>query len=327
MALYTPVVQVRYAPQGFFESPKFSACTAAGIFDMRTIEDMYAAGVKAGDFVNVPRTIQVPDFSRVQVGSSTPVSFTAVATNDGKVPILRDISPFYWTRHQLAQTGEDLGRLAGLSVGNKLAKRMLNQMSRGLQAVLNVGAKPHLEDITGAGTKTLNASSIVDAKYRMGDAADTLDTMILSSKAWRSLSKDVLSTYKYAGVWSGQFFESGDLQGIIGIRKFVVTDALLPEGTGTTTTADDYYYSFLLAPGYVYFAYQREPLVDGWNNVTTQDSQLLERVDMDYVIAPKAFAFNVANPTDANFIDPSNWTAAYEDHRNMQVCAVKSNEV
>lgn len=324
MSLYTPVVQTRYLPQGLFEEPKFAALMSSGALDVATIEEVFA-GKRAGDFVNIPRIVQAADFSRVAIGSTSSLSFTAVSTNDGKVPVLRDVSPNKWFMHQLAQTGEDLGMQVGKTIGNKLAKRYLNQIDRSLQGVINVSGV-HLNDITASSPVTLHALAVIDARAKLGDQADSCKTMMLHSKAWKSLLKDIISTYKYAGVWSGAIFSSGELEGILGIRNFIVTDAIASEAAQTSTTTQSHYYSWIFGEGALYFAYQQTPYIENWRDVTNIDTIHYERVDLDYVAAPRGFTMATANPTDANLSTPGTWTAAYEDHRNFRVVAVKSTE-
>jgi len=326
MANYVPVIQSRYLPQGLFSEPKFAALMASGAIDVNTVEEVFA-GKRAGEFVNIPRYVQAAAFVRSPIATSSAASFTAVSSNDGKVPVLRDISANKWYKGDAVRSGEDFGKNLGMTIGNKLAKRFVSVMDTQLQATINAsGYTSHLHDITGESTKTLNVSDIITAKSKMGDQGDQLKTLLLHSKAWKSLLKDLVTTYKYAGVWSGDLLERGDLEGILGLRNIIVSDDLTLEGGSTTTISDDYYYSWLLADGAVYMAYQRSPEVEVWEDVTNADTIHYEKVALDYVVSPRGFSFATANPTDAQLITPGNWTYAGEDHRNVRFAAVKSLE-
>ena len=326
MANYVPVVQTNYLPQGLFSQAKFAQLMASGVLDVNTIEDVFA-GKRAGEFVHVPRYIQAATFARVPIASVSAANFTAVATNDGKVPVLRDISPNKWYKHDQVRAGEDFGKNLGMTIGNKLAKRLIGVADIQLQACLNAsGYTSHIKDITAASTKTLNVVAVQAARAKMGDQADQMTTLLLHSKAWNSLLQDLIVTYKYAGVWSGALLERGDLEGILGIRNIIVSDDLTLEGGSTTTIADDYYYSYLLGEGSLYMAYQRSPEVEVWEDVTNADTIHYEKVAVDYVVSPRGFSFATANPTDAQLITSGNWTYAAEDHRNVKFAAVKSLE-
>ena len=316
MAIYTPVIQTRYLPQGLFSQAKFAALMASGALDVATA----SITAQGGEFVNVPRYIQSVAFGRVLIGSVSAASFTAFATNDGKVPVLRDYSGNQWYKHQLALAGEDFGQKVAMTIGNQLAKRAIKVLDYSIQGCVNVGADPHKYAVGS----TLTVLGIQEGRAKMGDQADQLHTMLIHSKPWNSLLKDLISTYKYAGVWSGEILNNGMIETILGVRNIIVTDDLTPEAGATSSAGDDIYYTHLLADNSIYFAYQQNPYVDVWEDVTNADTIHYEKVAMDYVAAPRGFSMSTANPTDANLIDDSLWTAAYEDHRNFGIVSVTS---
>jgi hypothetical protein len=326
MANYVPVVQTNYLAQGLFSQQKFAQLMASGVLDVSTIEEVFA-GKRAGEFVNIPRYAQAAAFARVPIASVSAASFTTVSTNDGKVPVLRDISANRWYKHDQVRAGEDFGKNLGMTIGNKLAKRFISVADMSMQAVLNAsGYTSHINDITAATTKTCNVADLQTARAKMGDQADQMTTLLIHSKAWKSLLNDLIVNYKYAGVWSGALLERGDLEAIIGLRNIIVSDDLTLEGGSTTTISDDYYYSYLLGEGALYMAYQRTPEVEVWEDVTNADTIHYEKVACDYVVAPRGFSMATANPTDAQLITPGTWTYAAEDHRNIRIAALKSLE-
>lgn len=289
---------------------------ASGALDVSTA-NLTAQG---GEFVNIPKYVQAAAFARVAIGSVSAASFTAFATNDGKVPVLRDYSGNQWYKHDLAKSGEDFGQKVAITIGNQLAKRSIKVMDYSLQACENVGTTPHLY---ASGT-TLTVLAIQEGRAKMGDQADQLHTMLIHSKPWNSLLKDLISTYKYAGVWSGEIINNGMIETILGVRNVIISDDLTPEAGATSSAGDDIYYTHLLGDGALYFNYQQEPYVDVWEDVTNADTIVYNKVSLDYVAAPRSFYMNTANPTDANLLTSGLWTAAYEDHRNMNFVGVTS---
>lgn len=320
MAIYTPVVQTRYLPQGLFSQRKFAAMLASGALDMDTAS-ITATG---GEFVNVPRYVQAAAFGRVPIATVDAASFTAFSTNDGKVPVLRDSSNNKWYKHQLALAAEDFGQKVASSVGNQLAKRVIKVVDYSLQGAVNAGTSPHLRDITAETTKTCNVLDIQETRALIGDQADQLTTMLIHSKPWNSLLKDMISTYRYAGLWSGEMLENGQIETILGVRNVIVSDDLTADSGATSSAGDDSYYTYLMTPGSLYFAYQQDPYVDVWEDPTNSDTIHYEKIALDFVAAPRGFSFGTANPTDANLTTSGLWTPAYEDHRNFGVCALKS---
>ena len=321
MAIYTPVIQTKYLPQGLFAQQKFAALMASGAVDVTTL-DITKQG---GEFVNIPKYVQAASFTRVPIATVSSAGFTAFATNDGKVPVLRDSSNNKWYKHQLALAAEDFGQKQAISIGNKLACRAINVMDYSMQGLINTATGlNHLYDTSALATKTLTVLAVQEARAKMGDQADQLHTILIHSKPWNSLIKDLISTYKYAGLWSGEMINNGQIETLLGCRNIVVTDCLTPEAGATSSAGDDLYYTWLLTDGALYMAYQQEPYVDGWEDPTNSDTIHYEKVTLDYVAAPRAGYFNQANPTDANLLTSGLWATAYEDHRNLGIVAVKS---
>ena len=316
MAIYSPVVQTRYLPQGLFSQKKFAALMASGALDVSTA----SLTAQGGEFVNVPKYVQAAAFGRVGIGATTSASFTAFATNDGKVPVLRDYSGNKWFKHQLALAGEDFGQKIAMSIGNQLAKRSIKVLDMSMQGAINAGTTPHKY---AAGT-TLTVLAVQEGRAKMGDQADQLSTMLIHSKPWNSLLKDLITNYKYAGVWSGELINNGAIETILGVRNVIISDDLTPEAGATSSAGDDIYYTWLLTEGSLYYNFQQNPYVDVWEDVTNADTIHYEKVAMDFVAAPRAMSFSTANPTDANLLTSGLWTAAYEDHRNLGIIGITS---
>jgi hypothetical protein len=321
VAIYTPVVQTKYLPQGLFAQAKFAALMASGAVDVATLD----ITKKGGEFVNIPKYVQAASFTRVPIATVSAAGFTAFSTNDGKVPVLRDSSNNKWYKHQLALAAEDFGQKVAMTIGNKLACRAINVMDYSMQGLINTATgSAHLHDITSEVVKTMNVLDTQQARSLMGDQADQLHTMLIHSKPWNSLLKDLITTYKYAGVWSGEILQNGMLETILGVRNIIVTDCLTPEAGATSSAGDDSYYTWLLTDGALYMAYQQEPYVDMWEDPTNSDTIHYEKIALDYVAAPRAGYFATANPTDANLLTSGLWSTSYEDHRNLGIVAIKS---
>ena len=289
---------------------------ASGALDVSTC----GLTAQGGEFVNVPKYVQAAAFARVAIGTVSAGSFTAFATNDGKVPVLRDYSGNKWYKHELARAGEDFGQKVAMSVGNQLAKRSIKVFDMSMQGAINAGTAPH-KYVSGS---TLSVLAVQEGRIKMGDNADQLTTMLIHSKPWNSLLKDMISTYKEIGALAGEILNNGAIETILGVRNVIVTDDLTPEAGATSSAGDDIYYTWLLTEGSLYYNFQQNPYVDIWEDVTNSDSVHYEKVSLDFVAAPRAMSFSTANPTDANLLNSGLWSAAYEDHRNLGVVGITS---
>jgi hypothetical protein len=315
MAVYVPTVHTEVLLQGLFESKTWAALLASGVLDLDTLAD----DARAGDAVDVPRLDHAADFARVDLASSTPLTPTHLSTTDDKAVVLRDTSVNEFYEHDLVRSGEPLDARLSRSVGEKLAKRLTQQLFRVLLGALDAADSPstdcHVKDATGS---AITVTAIRQAKQMLGDEADALTTLVLDSLVWGDLLHDLTENYKI-DVVGGQVIHNGRLQGILGLQNILVTDLCPITPYGASSAGDDQHHSFLLGPNAVYFAYQRAPRTETQKNVLSPSTLFYVKSSMDYVLHLKGVKWTGdANPADADLADDENWGVAYGDHRDVK---------
>ena len=315
MAVYVPTVHTEVLLQGLFETKTWAALVASGVLDLDTLADH----VRAGDALDVPRLDHAADFERVNIGSTTPLSPTHISTTDDQAVVLRDTAVNEFYAHDLVRSGEPLDVRLSRSVGEKLAKRLTQQLFRVLPGALDAVDSPstdcHVKDATGS---AITVGAIRQAKQLLGDEADALTTLVLDSLVWGDLLRDLTENYKI-DVVGGQVINNGKLQGLLGLQNIVVTDLIPVTAYGASSAGDDQHHTFLLGPNAVYFAYQRVPQAETQKNVLNPSTVFYVKTSMDYVLHLKGVKWTGStNPTDAALATASNWDVAYGDHRDVK---------
>lgn len=319
MAIYVPTVQSEYILAGLFEEQTFAKIMAARILDVNTINAVFGVNRRAGDTVSVPRLAPMADFARIDVATTTALSPTAVAALEDKAVILRDVAINSIKKHDNIRSGEDLARKIGLSLGYKLAKRLIGQMANVLTGAVDACDDPstncHTQDETGY---ALKVDSIRKAKRLMGDEGERLTTLFTHSACWYDLLYDMIANYKI-DVVGGQVINNGKLQSILGLQNVIVSDLIADSGYGDTTTGDDAYNTFLLGEGCMYFAYQHEPEIEQDIDILKPSTLSYIKVSMDYLMHLVGLAWGGStNPADSDLATPSNYGEAYSDHREVR---------
>lgn len=315
---YIPTVQAGYVLEGLFSNAKFAQLMASGIFSMDTVENLVSDG---GDFINVPSLVQMDDFARTDITSTSAVVGTRIASYAGKLPVLRDYSHKSLTEHDMIRTGENFFPMLARDAGNKVAKRVIKQLDGNLKACLTVAGVNHVKDTTAACT----VANLIAAKSKLGDQADTLSTMLVHSKVWVDLLRDFVATYSANAVVSGDVIKNGSLATVLGIGKIVISDDLTADAGATSSSGDDIYWTYFLAPGAIQFGYQAEPRVKIFEDSRVPSTLITFAYKMDYCVGVKGYSFGgSANPTDADYALYTNYSVATEDVRNIGAVALKS---
>ena len=322
MAIYVPTIQTPYMLRAMFENKTWAAMVASGFIDFGVLDNY----VRTGEYVNIPKFNLMGDFVHGDITSGSALTFDRLSTTNDKAVILHDVSPNSYSAHDVMQSGENFGALLGTSVGEKVAKRMVGQVLRLLNGAIDGIDTPssncHTQDV---GTGGLTIQNIRTAKYLMGDAADSLNTLIVHSKVWKDVLYDAIANYKI-DVVGGQVINNGKLNGLLGIENIIVTDLCPTSGVGTGTTTDDDYSSFLVGAGAVAAAFQRQPTQEVFEDITPVSTLVKVKVGMDYCLHLRGMAWgSTANPTDSNYGNASNWNEAYEDHREVKAVKLISN--
>jgi hypothetical protein len=318
---YVPVQQTAYFLEGLFSEPKLAQMVAAGIFDVGEL----AAEVKKGDFVNIPKLVQFPDFGRVDITSTTAVTANAnrISSNAGKVPVLRDYGMAQLTTHDALRIGQDIDPMLFKSAGNKMAKRLIKQMHNSLTGGVGCTGINHTKAL-GANPITVNA--VRQSKKLLSDQYSELDTCLIHPDVWFDLVYDLQTNYKYMGVVSGQIIMDGGLEMLMGVKKFIVTADLAPtDGVTTASAGDDVYTTWFMGAQAVYLGFQRNVLFEEFDDIRVPSTLRYLKASMDYVVSAKGVAFSgSANPLDTDISNTGNWAKATEDVRNIKIVKLSS---
>jgi hypothetical protein len=312
--MYVPTIQTAIMLAAMLESKTWAAMLAAGIFDTSAL----AATSLGGEYVNVPKLNHMDDFAAQALQSVSAGTFTASSSTDDKAVVLHAYTSAKWYKSQLRQSNVDnLSALLSRTAGEKFAKRMAQMSVKLLDGAIDGVDTPSSNCHTKSTTAAISVSAIRQAKQLMGDEADKLTTLIMHSKVWGDLLRDMTENYKI-DVVSGAVINNGKLQGVLGLQNIIVTD-LAPSAAGATSSAgDDLYSSFIVGPKALGLAFQQAPNEENDQDITNKDSIIYKKIDMAYVVHLLGMAWgSTANPTDAAFTTASNWNEAYQDHREV----------
>jgi len=316
MSLYVPVFQTSYFLTKLMDSPKFAQLLGSGILDMATLDTF---GPIVGDYVNIPKNIPVPDFTRTDLTDTSAQTGTAVGADNQKYPLLWDDTLSTFLDSDVARTSEDYNALLSGRVGEKLAKRFLARFGK----VLN-GATPtaHVHDKTG--TK-VTVEMIREAKFKAGDSADEYTTLVCHSSVWGSIVKDMLDTYKANPSIAGVAFD-GRTSAILGLTQIIITDQVPATfGLDAGSHGDDLFSTFICRPGAVRLGYQLEPKVDYWRDIRVKGNMNYFKVLTSCTMGVEATSWTAgANPSDSDLANTANWTGAYQDAREVGVVKILS---
>ena len=326
-SIYVPTRQVPFVLQGLFSNEKFAQLLAADILS----SDILGEAVNAGDFINIPQAVQIPDLSRVDLTSTTAASGTRVSTNDSKCPVVRDYSMPIFTKADVLRTGEDFESLNARTAGNKMAKSIIQNLDATLKGVIGT-VTSHSVNATAGAAGAMVVQDIRKAKRLLGDQYDRATVMLIHPDVFTDLIADLTGTYKYSGNLSGQWLVDGLVQNVMGINKIIVSSDLSAAAGATSSQGDDSYYTWIFAPqedgigAPVHFGYQAQPRVEQFVDVRVPDTLTYQKFSLDYAVGVRGMKWNAStpNPTLANLADNTKWDAAYEDHRNVGVVCVRS---
>ncbi|MCK1169470.1 major capsid protein [Streptococcus uberis] len=221
--------------------------------------------------------------------------------------------------------GWSANELAAVFAGSDPVKSILSKMNdywvrqeqkvllavlKGLFTTGGALASTHLLD---ASTKNITASTILDAKQLLGDAANKLQIIVMHSAVYTKLQKDNLI----------QFIQATDatvqIPTYLGYRV-VVDDSNAPEGNVYTT--------YLLASG-SFGRNTGEPA-----DLTTFETSRKAAAGVDEIFTRRAFVYHpygvkftsasVAGltPSNAELATAANWEKVYDD-KNIGIVAIK----
>jgi hypothetical protein len=315
---WIPTIETGLILEGMFENKTLSACLASGIIDLDTL----AATARGGDYINIGRQPLPADFARVDISSTVDLTPTAVSTKAEKAVVLRDASMNKFNDHDSIRVGKDVGDNIARGLGDKLAKRICTQLFRGTIGAIQALSTSHTVDVIAA--TAITAHDIRKAKLKLGDEADKMSTLVMTSAIWGDLLRDLIETYKI-DVVGGKLINSGRTESLMGIRNIIVTD-LVPDDQ-FTTSSDTVGVCLLYGPNALYMAYQRAMQVEYQKNILQPSTLQYVKASMDWIGHPHGSTWGGSNnPTDAAWGLSGNWTQQATDHRECNYAMIVAKE-
>jgi hypothetical protein len=239
-------------------------------------------------------------------------------------------NPIAWFSHAIRAYKKSDGELEAW-LGEKLAMRVVERRVKKAFYALRgaIGATStvsHVEDETSASVKTLQVPDIFDARALLGDHQGKFRVMVVHSKPWNSIEKDVLTgTYN--------LMQLGDMTVITGIPRFkgmavvIYDDATKVAGA---SAGADAYYTFLLGEGVVRITPAiNSPLFTAVMDVDKGARSIKATIEDHFALNLSGMAMTTdatGNPTDAELYDTTNWSEAFShDHRDFPAAYIKTS--
>lgn len=323
MALYIPTVQVPYMLEAMFENVRLAKLLASGVITFGEFDNKLVT--EGGDYVNIPKLQLAADFARGDISSTSAITFTPTASLTQLAVVLRDVQGNSYFEHDLIRTAENLDIQLSRTVGERMAKRILQQFARmttaAIAAIDSPSANCHIKDVT---QNAITVQAIRQGKFLLGDESDVINTCFLHSKVWNDLLRDLQVTYSVPNV-SGDAVIYGKLISILGIDNFIRCDLADNSGVGTGSSGDDLYHSILLGPGAVGLGFQRQLRQSIFVDSRSASTLYQVKHNVDYYLHPDGFYWaGGANPTDSDY-GGANWTMRAPDHRAIRMVDIQSN--
>jgi len=324
MAYFIKTIETDVMSRKMFENRIWAALVGSGCIEYGALERFTKLG---GEYVVIPKRNKIQDLTHMDHTSGSALTFTRMSTTDDKAVVVRDASANSYKKHDELLSGDNI--MVGISgdYGEKVAKRLVKQtcnvLTGAIQAIDTPSANCHVKDL---GNAALTAQAIRQGKYLMGDAADELRIMLLHSKVFSDLLRDTSVTYSSLESVSGTSVITGKVPGMFGLDAFIVSDQVYTTNTGTGSTGDDRYHTYLLGANAIQIGWQKNPLVETDEDITQPSTLVRAKITADYIVHLAGVAWaSTANPDDSGLYTASNWNEAYEDHREVPACLIISN--
>lgn len=262
------------------------------------------------------------------------IGLTPAVIGSGRQTGIRNLRGRAWQSSDLA------AELAGSDPMTAIAQRTGEYWVRRIQATLIAqllglfgagGALASGNGVGGASTP-LTGTQIVRAIAKLGDSGSRLTALAMHSAPYYYLveqdlvvpaaSPAITPTSQLDTRISGQVAEMGTYLG-----RPVFVDDTLPVSIGTGTGGTNVYTSYLFGPGaFAYAEILPKQSVENDRNVLKGVEVLVNR--KEYLLHPVGMSFkgHVAgnSPTNAEFQDPSAYSQAFADNRNIRMVALRS---
>lgn len=210
-----------------------------------------------------------------------------------------------------AFSGEDpLGVIESL-FGNWWKRAMQSELVNLLQGTLNSTVTPNkVYDISAESGELANisASTLIDAKFTLGDSYSDLTAIIIHSQVHAALAKLNLVDVVREADQSFEILKYGTGNGV----RVITDDGVPVSGSGAGTT----YTSYLFGPGAVAFADAPVPVpVETFRDELKSQGGIINR--RHFVLHLRGVKFDgspaATSPTRAELTNAANWTQVYDD--------------
>lgn len=239
-------------------------------------------------------------------------------------------NPLAWLSHAIGAFNKNDQEFEAW-LADKLALRVMEarmlDIFRALRGAIGATSTvSHVNDESSQTVKTLQVTDVMDAKAIMGDRQGRLRVMVMHSKAWLSLKKNLVTGGNYSIQSLGDMTLLGNVPGLEGMKILLFDDATKVAGASAGLDA---YYTFLLGEGAVTIT--PRPNSPQFTAVVS----VRKGARSTEVTIEDHFALNLAgmamttdatgNPTAAELYDTANWTEAPSyDHRDFPAVYIKT---
>lgn len=286
---------------------QLSALVQAGIIvPDPTLDTLAQSG---GTILNMPFWQDLSGESEV-LSDSTPLTVNAIQAS-------KDMARLHtrgkaWGANDLAKalSGDDPMRaIADLVAAwwNRDRQKMLFSTLKGVFAAASMAGNKH--DISGGSGEAavISATTIIDAQYKLGDAADKLTAFSMHSAVFAKLQKDGLIEYQVDPVTGARFATY--------LNTRVIVDDGHPNTNGVFTT-------YLYGEGAIGFGQGDAPVPTETDRDSLQgDDILINR--QHFILHPRGVRWNEdsvvgVSPTNAELEIAANWERVYEN-KNIRI--------
>ncbi|OAB25245.1 coat protein [Paenibacillus macquariensis subsp. defensor] len=301
------IVPEVFNPYLIQRTAELSALTQSGII----VNDpqLNALATSGGTILNMPFWDDLTGESEV-LSDSTPLSVKKIVAN-------KDMSRLHtrgnaWGANDLAKalSGDDPMRAVGDLLASYWARdqqKMLFSTLKGVFAATTMAGNLHdISAGTGAAA-VIDATTVIDAQTKLGDAADKLTAFSMHSAVYAKLQKDRLIVYKVDPVTGVSFPTYLD--------KRVIVDDGHPVAAGVYTT-------YLFGGGAIGFGQGAAPVPTETDRDSLQgDDILINR--QHFILHPRGVKWTEdavvgVSPTNAELATATNWSRVYEN-KNIRI--------
>jgi Major capsid protein 13-like len=305
------IVPEVFNPYVIQRTAELSALVQSGIVVSNPELDSLA--MSGGKLINMPfwNDLTGDDEVLSDSGALTPQKITAG----------QDVAPLLmrgkaWSANDLAKalSGDD----PMAAIGDLVASYWARMRQKTLFAILKgVFASPsmagNIHDISAetGGAEKISGASFIDAKTKLGDAADRLTAVAMHSATFAELEKQNLIQY------------IPNSQGVVEFPRYmnkrVIVDDGCPVDTGTGT-----YTTYLFGEGAVGLGNGQAPVpTETDRDSLAGDDILINR--QHFILHPRGVAFTNSSvagssPTNAELANAANWNRVYEN-KNIRIVA------